>query len=236
MATLSCSTCRHQMLNSRSGRYSHRQPIGQPRKLRTPACGTVRCNAAALGPSGSIEDGHGHDQHNQQHRVPSLAPPPSRQQLVRPVYAVATEAPANPDAAAAVPSTSNGQRPVLFNSIQQAGTVVTAGQPARSTVINIDEENARDGVNSSSRTPDISIKTASTATELRAVAKLRAEAYYADDHSRFAHSFKKQFAAQEVESLRQRTTPASSSGRAQLCECLVSGQQSVLRHVSSQVH
>lgn len=43
-----------------------------------------------------------------------------------------------------------------------------------------------------------------------------------NDHSRFAASFKKQFASQEVESLRQRTTPTTSAQRPQLCDCLVS--------------
>jgi hypothetical protein len=41
-----------------------------------------------------------------------------------------------------------------------------------------------------------------------------------EDRSRFAESFKKQFAAQEVESLRQRTS--GSNGRPQLSACLVS--------------
>jgi hypothetical protein len=42
-----------------------------------------------------------------------------------------------------------------------------------------------------------------------------------NDHSRFAASFKKQFASQEVESLRQRTSPTTSAQRPQLCDCLV---------------
>lgn len=47
------------------------------------------------------------------------------------------------------------------------------------------------------------------------------------DRSRFAASFKKQFASQEAESLRQRTAAPSSSSinsgqRPQLCDCLVS--------------
>ena len=37
------------------------------------------------------------------------------------------------------------------------------------------------------------------------VARLRAEAYYAEDRSRFAESFKRQFASQEVDSLQHRT-------------------------------
>lgn len=55
--------------------------------------------------------------------------------------------------------------------------------------------------------------------ELRQVARLRAEAYYADDRSRFAESFKRQFASQEVDSLQHRTVPRN--GRAQQCDCLV---------------
>jgi len=55
--------------------------------------------------------------------------------------------------------------------------------------------------------------------ELRQVARLRAEAYYADDRSRFAESFKRQFASQEVDSLQHRTAPRG--GRAQQCDCLV---------------
>jgi hypothetical protein len=42
-----------------------------------------------------------------------------------------------------------------------------------------------------------------------------------NQHSRFVETFKRQFAAQEVESLQQRTSPASTqTGRPQ-CECLV---------------
>ncbi|KAF6264824.1 hypothetical protein COO60DRAFT_1482715 [Scenedesmus sp. NREL 46B-D3] len=70
--------------------------------------------------------------------------------------------------------------------------------------------------------PDVVIKVLASADELQAVARLRAEAYYAEDRSRFADSFKKQFAAQEVESLRQRTS--ASSGRPQLSACLVALQ------------
>jgi ribosomal protein S18 acetylase RimI-like enzyme len=55
--------------------------------------------------------------------------------------------------------------------------------------------------------------------ELRAVARLRAEAYYAEDRSRFAESFKRQFASQEVDSLQHRTQ--RRGGRAQQCDCLV---------------
>ncbi|KAF8065765.1 mshD [Scenedesmus sp. PABB004] len=67
--------------------------------------------------------------------------------------------------------------------------------------------------------PDVVVQAARSSDELAAVARLRAEAYHADDHSRFAASFKRQFAAQEVESLRQRT--AGGAGRPQLCDCLV---------------
>ena len=43
------------------------------------------------------------------------------------------------------------------------------------------------------------------------------------DRSRFAASFKKQFAAQEEESLRQRTAPTTNAQRPQLCDCMVRG-------------
>jgi ribosomal protein S18 acetylase RimI-like enzyme len=55
--------------------------------------------------------------------------------------------------------------------------------------------------------------------ELRQVARLRAEAYYASDTSRFAESFKRQFASQEADSLQHRTAPRA--GRAPQCDCLV---------------
>jgi hypothetical protein len=51
-----------------------------------------------------------------------------------------------------------------------------------------------------------------------------------EDRSRFAESFKKQFAAQEVESLRQRTS--GSNGRPQLSACLVSTQGMALKVVT----
>ena len=65
----------------------------------------------------------------------------------------------------------------------------------------------------------VTVRPASGLLELRQVARLRAEAYYADDRSRFAESFKRQFAAQEVESLQHRTAPRG--GRAPQCDCLV---------------
>ncbi|GBF95797.1 hypothetical protein Rsub_08233 [Raphidocelis subcapitata] len=65
----------------------------------------------------------------------------------------------------------------------------------------------------------VTVRPASGLLELRQVARLRAEAYYADDRSRFAESFKRQFASQEVDSLQQRTAPRG--GRAQQCDCLV---------------
>jgi ribosomal protein S18 acetylase RimI-like enzyme len=55
--------------------------------------------------------------------------------------------------------------------------------------------------------------------ELRQAARLRAEAYHADDRSRFAESFKRQFASQEADSLQHRTAPRG--GRAPQCDCLV---------------
>lgn len=139
------------------------------------------CKAAALGSSGSLDDPHAHEQHNhqQQKRTAPLAPPPIRQQLVRPAYAVVTESPASSNAAAAATSARIDSRPGLFTSLQPAGAVATADQQSRSLVIDIDEENASLDTEGISSVPNISIKAAATAAELKAVADLRAEAYYA---------------------------------------------------------
>ncbi|GLC54226.1 hypothetical protein PLESTB_000837200 [Pleodorina starrii] len=56
--------------------------------------------------------------------------------------------------------------------------------------------------------------------ELRQVAMLRADAYYAENQSRFVGSLKKKFVEQEVESLQQRTTITSRQGKP-YSECLV---------------
>ncbi|KIY93830.1 hypothetical protein MNEG_14131 [Monoraphidium neglectum] len=66
----------------------------------------------------------------------------------------------------------------------------------------------------------VTVRPVSGLLELRQVARLRAEAYYADDRSRFAESFKRQFASQEVDSLQHRTAPRGP-GRAPQCDCLV---------------
>lgn len=71
---------------------------------------------------------------------------------------------------------------------------------------------------------DVVVRLAQGLLELRQVARLRAEAYYADDRSRFADSFKRQFASQEVDSLQHRTVPRGG-GRAQQCDCLVAVSQ-----------
>uniref|UniRef100_A0A383V7Z5 N-acetyltransferase domain-containing protein n=1 Tax=Tetradesmus obliquus TaxID=3088 RepID=A0A383V7Z5_TETOB len=89
-------------------------------------------------------------------------------------------------------------------------------------VIDVDASEEGNGNGSSSKQPAVVIKTLTSAEELQAVARLRAEAYYAEDRSRFADSFKKQFAAQEVESLRSRTS--GSNGRPQMSACLVALQ------------
>jgi len=66
--------------------------------------------------------------------------------------------------------------------------------------------------------------------ELWAVARLRADAYHEDDTSRFASTFRKQFAEREAASLRQRIIQApadggggggGSGGGPLRCECLV---------------
>ncbi|EFJ52658.1 hypothetical protein VOLCADRAFT_120146 [Volvox carteri f. nagariensis] len=59
-----------------------------------------------------------------------------------------------------------------------------------------------------------------TLDELRQVATLRADAYYAENQSRFVGSLKKKFVEQEVESLQQRTTILSRQGKP-YSECLV---------------
>ncbi|GIL45169.1 hypothetical protein Vafri_2495 [Volvox africanus] len=56
--------------------------------------------------------------------------------------------------------------------------------------------------------------------ELRQVATLRADAYYAENQSRFVGSLKKKFVEQEVESLQQRTSIMSRLGKP-YSECLV---------------
>lgn len=63
---------------------------------------------------------------------------------------------------------------------------------------------------------------------LQQVASLRADAYYEDDRSRFAQSFKRQFANQEIESLQQRTR--GQNGKAPQCECLVRITVIVIMH------
>mmetsp|Transcript_26516 Transcript_26516/g.71692 ORF Transcript_26516/g.71692 Transcript_26516/m.71692 type:complete len:242 (+) Transcript_26516:76-801(+) len=50
------------------------------------------------------------------------------------------------------------------------------------------------------------------------IARLRANAFYENDRSRFVESFKKKFVVQEIESLKERTV-AGPFG--QLCECLL---------------
>mmetsp|Transcript_10438 Transcript_10438/g.22411 ORF Transcript_10438/g.22411 Transcript_10438/m.22411 type:complete len:279 (-) Transcript_10438:1086-1922(-) len=67
---------------------------------------------------------------------------------------------------------------------------------------------------------DVEVRPATTRAELQQAARLRAEAYYEEDRSRFVETFKRQFAAQEVESLLQRTTPQPGQTAAP-CECLV---------------
>jgi len=66
----------------------------------------------------------------------------------------------------------------------------------------------------------VTIRPVTEKGELQHVARLRAEAYYEDDRSRFVETFKRQFVAQEVESLQQRTTP-QKPGKAPPCECMV---------------
>lgn len=66
---------------------------------------------------------------------------------------------------------------------------------------------------------NLEVKAITNDKEVQQVAKLRAEAYYEDDRSRYVESFKSKFARQEMESLKQRTTPRYS-GRP-LSQCLV---------------
>ncbi|GLI66022.1 hypothetical protein VaNZ11_009727 [Volvox africanus] len=61
--------------------------------------------------------------------------------------------------------------------------------------------------------------------ELRQVATLRADAYYAENQSRFVGSLKKKFVEQEVESLQQRTSIMSRQGKP-YSECLVAADAS----------
>lgn len=90
-----------------------------------------------------------------------------------------------------------------------------------------DEADGGDQAASSSADPQqlrVVVRPAAGQLELRQVARLRAEAYHADERSRFAESFKKQFAAQEAESLQHRTAPRN--GRAPQCDCLVAVEPS----------
>eukprot|EP00198_Chlamydomonas_reinhardtii_P009711 XP_001699048.1 predicted protein [Chlamydomonas reinhardtii] len=66
----------------------------------------------------------------------------------------------------------------------------------------------------------VTMRKVSTLDELRQVATLRADAYYAENFSRFVGSLKKKFVEQEVESLQQRTYATSKQGTP-FCECLV---------------
>jgi RimJ/RimL family protein N-acetyltransferase len=66
--------------------------------------------------------------------------------------------------------------------------------------------------------PTVTVRPISGEAELWAVARLRADAYHEDDTSRFAATFKKQFAERETASLRQRTQIGGDGVR---CECLV---------------
>lgn len=71
--------------------------------------------------------------------------------------------------------------------------------------------------------PSVVVRPYAGESELWAVARLRAEAYHEDDSSRFAGTFKKQFAEREAASLRQRTAGGGGGGStgAPRCECLV---------------
>ncbi|KAG2447633.1 hypothetical protein HYH02_007551 [Chlamydomonas schloesseri] len=67
----------------------------------------------------------------------------------------------------------------------------------------------------------VTMRKVSTLDELRQVATLRADAYYAENQSRFVGSLKKKFVEQEVESLQQRTSATSKQSGTPFCECLV---------------
>lgn len=69
--------------------------------------------------------------------------------------------------------------------------------------------------------PTVLVRPLSSESELWAVARLRAEAYHEGDSSRFAATFKKQFAEREAASLRQRTAAPAAGGGGVRCECLV---------------
>ncbi|KAG2423292.1 hypothetical protein HXX76_015441 [Chlamydomonas incerta] len=69
----------------------------------------------------------------------------------------------------------------------------------------------------------VTMRKVQTLDELRQVATLRADAYYAENQSRFVGSLKKKFVEQEVESLQQRTSATSKQGKP-FCECLVAVQ------------
>ncbi|KAL6752798.1 acyl-CoA N-acyltransferase [Haematococcus lacustris] len=67
----------------------------------------------------------------------------------------------------------------------------------------------------------VTIRAASGLADFTQVAALRAEAFYEDDRSRFVSTFKRQFIAQEIESLQQRTQPSQLSTGCQTTDCLV---------------
>ncbi|GFH30240.1 N-acetyltransferase domain-containing protein [Haematococcus lacustris] len=67
----------------------------------------------------------------------------------------------------------------------------------------------------------VTIRAANGLADFTQVAALRAEAFYEDDRSRFVSTFKRQFIAQEIESLQQRTQPSQLSAGCQTTDCLV---------------
>jgi ribosomal protein S18 acetylase RimI-like enzyme len=70
--------------------------------------------------------------------------------------------------------------------------------------------------------PAVVVRPFAGESELLAVARMRAEAYHEEDSSRFAATFKKQFAEREAASLRQRTASGA-------CECLVAVKAAAAR-------
>lgn len=144
--------------------------VSKPRLVR---------HAAPLGQSAPAEEPHAYDQQNhQQQRSPALAPPPVRKQLVRPAYCVATEVPASTDAADSAANGQNGNGTALHDSIQQSGTAVALEQTELGNAVAAYLE-AQDNNSSSDIVTSIRITTVATLEELKSVAQLRAEAYYA---------------------------------------------------------
>lgn len=182
MATCLNTSCRRDALRNRPGPCVARQVIAQPVRARLLYSVTVYCNAAVMGQPAQTDDMHSFEQqnHQQQQRWAPATPQPTRKQLIRPVYCVAVDVPVSAGAATAVANTqdTSSSTTTLLDSLQLNISADQIEQRPSNIVIDVDAESVHVS-SSSSSAPAIRIKAAVTGTELKAVAELRAEAYYA---------------------------------------------------------